>query len=194
MTKGEFIELVKRSLPLDHGLTLVEYYVGMAYDSFVKSYLGNSTKTKEHFSKLYQDIEIERDNNTEFYYSILPADILKVSRPGSGVWTIETTASPSLYFIPLPDMTFKIIHNLTALKIPTHVPYVVLDNKVHYRVKLLSVDKVNMRLFVPFKEYGVDEEINFPDGVELRIRDLVYNFMGQHPKKDMVIDANEMTR
>jgi len=177
MRKDKFSELIRRSLPTDHNKSVVDGYISLGYDAFVKNLFAQGGYYNEYFTKTYSDVPVEKYPDKDVYYSTLPAKVLNIKRPGGGVWTIDTTGTYDLTFVPIADMTHKIISNLTALKIPSHIPYVLFGNEVQYRVRVLPTEKVNMNLLVQFDEYGDGDDISFPNGAELQIRELVMNYL-----------------
>lgn len=179
MRKDKFIELIQRSIPTDHNPTVIEAYISLGYNTFVKNLLKQDSLYNEYFTKTYEGVAVEKEANNDFYYSTLPAKVMNLKRPGGGVWTIDTTGSYDLTFVPIPDMTYKIINNLTALKIPSHIPYAVMGGKVQYRVRMLPIESVNMNLLVEFDEYDMSDDVNFPAGTELQIREVVMSYL-QH--------------
>jgi hypothetical protein len=179
MRKDKFIELIRRSIPTDHNPAVIDGYISLAYNAFVKNTFMQDVIHNEYFTKLYEGVDVEGEANNDYYFATIPATILSIRRPGGGVWSIDTTGSYDLTFVPIPDMTFKIIENLTALKVPSHIPYVNLGNRVQFRVRVLNIEKVNMRLLVEFGEYDAGDDIQFPGGAELQIRELVMNYLLQ---------------
>ena len=139
MTKEEFIELVRISLPLNHNPLLVERYISVAYASFVKQFFNHNLFQTEYFTKEFTDVPVLRNDVTEFYYSMLPAKILNISRNGSGVYSIDATGSPELNFAPLPDRGFKVLSDLAVLKVSNMVPYTTIQSRVEYRKELIQL-------------------------------------------------------
>lgn len=192
MKKQEFTELIRLSLPTDQNPVLVEKYISIAYDTFVKGFFNNAKTLNDNYTKNYF-VPVHRNETTGKYYSIIPARYIKLNRPGSGVINIDTAGSADLNFIPLTDAHYKVINSLTALKIPSYIPFVVIGDRINYFASLLHITDVNIRILQPFEAYLPEEEIEIPEGTELNIRDAVYQLMSQHVIKSNIIDSNEKT-
>jgi hypothetical protein len=194
MTKAQLVELIRLSLPLDHNPVLVEKYITIAYNSFVKKYFNENGFQTELFTKEYLNIDVLRNDTTELYYLNLPAQILNVSRPGSGVYSIDASETSELVFSPLSDRGYKVLSDLAVLKVSGVIPFTVIGRRVEFRKELIQIKKVNLRLLVSFDAYEDDDELSTPSDTDIKIRDLVFSFISQHMPPDMVIDANEKTR
>ena len=192
MKKQEFTELIRLSLPTDQNPVLVEKYISIAYDTFVKGFFNSGKALNDNYTKEFT-LTVNRNETTGRYFSIIPVRYMKLNRPGSGIINIDTTASADLNFIPLTDNNYKVINTLNALKMPSYIPFVVLGDRINYHVSLLHITDVNVRILLPFEAYLPDDEIELPEGTQLNIRDAVYQLMSQHVIKSNIIDSNEKT-
>lgn len=193
MKKKEFTELVRLSLPIDYNPLLIEKYISIAYNTFVKSVFNSNRIYNDNYTKEYE-LDVTKDDNTGNYYSIIPVGYIKLNRPGSGIINIDTLGTADLNFVPMTDANYKIVNNLTALKLKSYIPYIVVENKIKYMVKFTGIEKVNVRLLPVYEAYDSDDDVYMPEGTELNIRDAVYQLMTQHVVRDQVIDANQKTK
>jgi len=193
MKKREFTELIKLSITKDINPMVIEKYISMAYNTYVQNHWRNkNTHTIDLFCKLFEDVEVKEVGGQ--YYSVIPASIIDIPRPGSGVISIEMTGDMDLIFVPVTVTGHKTMNNLEVYKTTGPVPFTVTREKIYYQTKLYGIDKVNMRLMLKYEAYQPEDEIIFPPNSEMAIRDIVWQFLNQTPPEDKVIDSNERTK
>lgn len=193
MKKREFTELIRLSITKDINPMLIERYISMAYNTYAQNHWRNkNTHTIDLFCKLFTNVDVIEENNQ--YYSIVPASIIDIPRPGSGVMSIEMTGDMDLIFVPVTVTGHKTMNGLEVYKTTGPVPFTVTREKIYYQSKLYGIYNVNMRLMLKYEAYAQDDEIVFPPNSEMAIRDIVWQFLNQTPPEDKVIDSNERTR
>jgi hypothetical protein len=191
MIKREFTELIKESITKDVNPLVVEKYISMAYNMYVHNHWQNKrTKSIDLFSKLFESQAI---SGTGKQFVTIPASIIDLPRPGSGVLSIEMTGEVDANFVPITISQHKTLRSLDVYKVTGPIPFFVADGKIHFLGKLYGVEEVNLRLVLKYEAYAPTDEIQFPPHSEMAIRDIVWQFLNQIPPEDKVNDNNERT-
>jgi hypothetical protein len=193
MKKREFTELIVGSITKDINPLVVEKYISMAYNMYVQNHWQNKRiRSIDMFMKTFESQAISDPNGKP--YTTIPASIIDIPRPGSGVMSIETIGEVDVTFVPVTLSQHKVLQPLESYMVSGPIPYFVADNKIWYMHKVGDLEQVNLRLVLKYEAFDPTDEIQFPPHSEMAIRDIVWQFLNQIPPEEKVIDNNERTR
>jgi hypothetical protein len=193
MTKREFTELIRLTVTKDINPAVVEKYISMAYNTYVQNHWRNKrTQSIDMFTKLFESQAISEQNGKA--YITLPASIIDLPRPGSGVLSVEMPGEIDCNFVPITVTQQQTLRSLEVYLVSGPVPFLVASGKIQFMGKLVGITHLNLRLVLKYEAYAPTDEIQFPPASEMAIRDIVWQFLNQTPQEDKVIDNNEKTR
>lgn len=185
MTKAEFTELTQRFLsggdcPSDvcgryHSL-VIEKYIEMAYGDILMQLPSSQL---DAYVKAYNNITVSFDSARDEYYSELPSTIISLPM-GRGIRLISPQQEQKLKFIYTANNSDSVYDELEVRTVLNKRTFYIENTKVYYR-NINGVDKVLMKLVVPFSAFDDDDNIAIPSTKHLQIFAAIVQLLRQQP-------------
>lgn len=214
MTKGQFIELVKRNLQGgDAPAELlgrfdpreIELYISMAFDSLInqnpseknqyRQELGLDNWKYDNLTKVFF-VPILDDPNRKKRYSEIPAHVVSVI-DNNGIRMIYPKYEEQTVFLPRKATDNFLMDGLDVNQLSGLIYYTVENRKVYYSGDInCDWTEVAMKLALKFTEFEDTDEVEVPDGTDIQIMSMVLQLMLGKPPMDIVNDgtAQQTTR
>jgi hypothetical protein len=195
MRKIELLEAVNKRLPVKIHLNMVAIYVGRAFNQIIHETFGRNPSGAELFTKVYLNVEIKKDEDTDTYYSDLPVTIIKMPHVGDGVRAIHSMKGKTVEFVPQRSEMQSIHNDLEVMNMNGPIPFYVLNERVEYvnMPRLNQAGPVKMHLIPEFEALDLLDNIYVPAGMDERLMELAVSFAsGIKPTKE-INDQSEKT-
>lgn len=168
--KGKYHpEIIRRHLGIVHN-----YLIGkVAYPQAVQT---KDIGFLDAYTKTFNNVAIQEDAIRDEKYSNLPASI--ISLPSNrGVHLISPQQGQHKPFLYRDNNTSRIFSNLEVDVAYAEGRFYVEGDKVFYKHIPYGVDKVLMKLIVPFEGLEDDDQVVFPTGYGKIVGDMVFESM-----------------
>lgn len=210
MTKEEYIDFIRNSLPMVDQTSRfhekqVEAAINLAVNTVFYELYESLPKNKKKAMEVYaittsiiigaEDVFVGR------YKSTLSVDVVDLPRKGSGVFDIgyrQALAGVShmkTLFVPLSPLEGDQLGRNAANRLEGALPgnvvgYAVTDPRriEFYNFTEIANTDYYARLIKQFKSYSSTDNVKMPYGQDERIIDLVRQYLGLIPLKDIVND------
>jgi hypothetical protein len=196
MRKIEYIELIKHRLSKfdktgKYHDMLVEGYITLATNQMLQSIFDLDLHTK-----LYKNVPILQDEDTEEYYSDFPAPIVDTIDVANGVRKINTMTGRGLQFAPIRGGELTLVDGLDVLNLSDVIGYNVQDDRILYMGEPRDedyniIEEVRMNLVVPFSAYGMTDHYRIPGGNDMNLFEVVLQIMSGIPPRDQFNDNKD---
>ncbi len=207
MTKGQFIELIKRNLqggdaPAEllsrYDPREIELYINMAFDSLInqnpsekynyRQELGLDNWKYDNLTKVFF-VPILEDTERKKRYSELPAHILNVI-DNNGIRMIFPKHEEETIFFPRKATDDFLMSGLDVGQLSGMIYYKLEGKRVYYSGDINCDWKdVAMKLALKFSEFNDEDEVEVPDGTDIQIMQIVLQMMMAKQPMDIVNDG-----
>jgi hypothetical protein len=195
MKKEEIIEVVSANPKIKEGLTpqMVEKYVEFAFNQILFDTFKMAPSNMDIYRKTYKNIAIEKDEDTNTYYSMLPAPVAILPERSNGV-RVQSMQGINTDFVPVEEDSMDVFDGLEVGQVDKTMGYIVRSDRVEYYNFDSSISSVKLKMVVPFSSYDYEEDINIPMGKDEQFIQLVITFLlNQNWIKDLSNDGNPKT-
>lgn len=189
MTKGEFIDLIKKRLPEQmeiHGRT-IELSISSIFSDLVFS--RSKSAEIDQFAKYYPDNEVKQDESGRFYCD-LPVKITPTPMAMGSVRRVFSQQEDDIIFVLIHPVRTRLIKHDEAFRVINAIPYYLRDgNKVIFATKnMKGIESVDMNIVPEFDSYDYSETVRMPGGQEWNIIKEIVALLVGTPEKDKAND------
>lgn len=175
MTKDQLTELIQRRLTTKVHEQVIEKYLELAYGQLLDILFANDESLMDQYVSLYYSVPVISIANQESY-SMIPAKIVTLSGPGSGVRSIYTTTmSPK--FAPMTRGSLDVLDGMEVMESDPIIAYVTQGNVVRFIDMPVEIASVNMGIVKSLSEADGDEEVILPAGADQQIVEMALNLL-----------------
>lgn len=188
MLKAHLIEAIADRFPDVHEL-VIEFHIARAYNQIIYQTFRLDPNNLDLYSKTYKDVAIVKDDDTNIYYSVLPAAIVQLPDVQDGVRRVSPMkTNDRVVFFPVPRDSWDVFETLDVQLTDDGIGYSVTNLRVEYDHKDSDVDTVKMDLVIDFAEYDEEDEVNIPSGQDAQLISIVEQFINGTPPPDKLND------
>lgn len=177
MTRQQIIELIQHKLcggnmtpdllGKYHPEVIAKWVDAVLADYFFAIFRQNPDNF-DTYAKPFKNVPVLFDEDTDTWYSLLPSPVLQFTQTQEGVRDIRTMKGKGIEFEPIMFGSAEVFNDLDAGKIDSVIGYITFQDRVTYD-RNPETDKVLMMLVIPFSEYGDNDKILLPSGVNIKI-------------------------
>jgi len=172
-------------------------HASKAYNQILGDLIAKGYRNLSLFTKLCvgdgTGIDVQLNDDTGIYYSIIPYDVSPLTDIRSGVRVVGPMNNVSVEFPPLLREQIGIRSNTLASKVSNIIYNAIgIDNYGNITVDYIgmtfdnAIDKVRMYLLLPLESYDEDDTIHIPAGQDKVFIDMVISMLQGKNIKDMV--------
>jgi len=200
MKKKQLIELIGIRLTERYSMEdknrfhpeVISLNTGRLYNQMITDLALKMPNSLDVYTKLFKNVEVALDTDTNLYYSILPVDISPIIDPKSGIRNIHPMIGDYISFAPITRGQRTLITGSLLSSISTKIGYTVGKNENNELIvdyfNMTSdndVSEVRMYLVIPFEAYEDEDDIHLPGGQDMKFMESVINYMLGTPPKDL---------
>ena len=196
MTKKDLIEQltdVKNRIPTlrdkDIHPKVFEQIISRVFNQLVCDLSTKGIKNFQLLTRLFVNVAVQQDSNTDLYYSTLPIDISHLPDIRTGVRNVAPMTDNSVEFHPIDRNRITGRFNQTTSQISKEIFYVSgQDYAGNLTVDYIGmnsnneVSTVKMYLILPFEAYGEDDQVHLPGGQDAILIENVMKIIQNTPK------------
>jgi len=196
MKKIELIESINEQLPIKVNLKVLALFIGRAFNQIIYDTFRKKLTSMDIFTRVYKDIDVSFDSDTDTYYSVLPVQIVQLPQSGDGIMSIHSNKGRGVEFAAKKSSSRDIHSGMEVDVLDGPIPFWIEDGKVMYETRggITTIDKVRIQLIPEFMVLDMMDDIHIPSGQDERLLELVTQFAGQTPPSKEINDGNVKTK
>lgn len=196
-TKIQFLELIEASCGIDtpdkrklYHREIISGYVALAFSEWLYTIFRKNSSELDKYAKIYENVKVLKDENTNTYYSILPQQVIEFPN-NEGIRRMGYMKDKINYIFPISIGQEELMSNTDLISIHCDIGYrLVSGNRIEYVFVTDPIDNVLMHLVIPFNMYEKNDIIPIPSGKISAIVDIVKGMILNRPPKDLANDGN----
>jgi len=202
MTKLEYIDFIRNSLQMvDKTAKFHREQVAAAINSALNTVFWEMyDKNPNVMKKSLERYAVATTNTTALnattnrYNSTLTVDMVDLPRKGGGIVGIITTSTTTTKYIPLTVLEGDQFYGAESSLPDNVIGFSPTGSRKIEYWNMTGATAVVIRLIKQFRSYATTDNVVLPFGQDERIMELVREYLGAIPPKDLVNDNAEMQR
>ena len=172
MLKGEIIQLTQDATGNLFRVRTIALHIEKVWDQYTGQIFLQNPNEHNFYTKIFPDVPVVPVSNTNaIAYSIFPERIVQINDVRKGCREITLSKSPELKFVPVSMLGRKIYPKLEVGYLDKTIGFEVMTDRVLYDKIPSSIQKVTMRLCIPFSRWQMTDDIPMPSGISSLIID-----------------------
>lgn len=179
-------EVIRKHLTIVHN-----YLIGkVAYPQAVQLH---DVGFLDSLAKTFMDVDIEEDEARGEKYSELPSTYIPLPH-NRGIRMVAPQQGQSKPFLYRYNNSSRILDNLDVSDVYPEGRYYLENNRIYYSGLPYEMDKVLIKMVIPFDAFDDDDEVVFPAGYGKIVSDMVIQSMAGKPLEKFINDNNANTK